>query len=89
MNNNNCGFTVFEDPLGGTYVDGVPGVSTSYVSPDCLPEAVCGKGVHTGNPHCGPGDIPNTPPTAVSEPSVLGLLLVGIVALGLLRRIKR
>ena len=77
MNNNNCGFTVFEDPLGGTYVDDAPGISTSYVSPDCYDH------------HSVSGFVPNAPPTIVSEPSVLGLLLVGIVTLGLLRRMNR
>ena len=67
-------FVVFEDPLGGTYEDGYPGNSTSFISQDCVPP--CSNGL------CGGG----TTPVQVPEPGTLALLLIGLVAMVVLRR---
>ena len=54
-----------------------------------LPDSVCGKGLHVGNPHCDGGGGYTPPVHTVPEPGTLAALLVGIVFLGIARKVKR
>lgn len=49
-----------------------------------LPDAVCGKGLHVGNPHCGGGGF-EPPPNYVPDGGTLGLMLVGAAMLAFKR----
>lgn len=52
-----------------------------------IPEEVCGKGQHTGNPHC---DVIDTPdPSVVPLPAAAWLFITAIVALVGVKRLKR
>ena len=55
----------------------------AHSAPGALPDAVCGKGLHIGNPHCSSGSaISPAPNLAVgSAPLSSALLLIGTMYL--------